>query len=746
MTRRFMVVFLFGLLVVSGVLAGVSQEAMAAEYTWARIGKYDSVYSIVWVGSDLYAGCGNSHVYRYDGTNWTDTGDAGGGAYVYTLAWNGANLFAGGWNGHVYRYDGGTTWNDMGSPSGSPGDRAINSLLYNGTSLYAGVQNGRVYRFNGPSNWTDTGATGGSHVYSLGWNGTNLFAGCGDESPGDTHVYRYNGSTWNDTGDTGGTYVTTLAWNGTNMYAGCADDSGGYGHIFRYDDGATWTDVGNTAGSAVDCLLWDGTDLFAGSYNGHVYRYIGGTTWSDIGDTGGSAVRSLAWKGSDLYAGCNLGVYRGQAPPSCDWYLAEGTTAWGFFTYITIENPNTSPVQARVTYMPSGASNKSETITLPAQSQTTLTNDHLVSLFGLADFSTRVECLDATKSIAVDRTMNWISPIDLEQGPSEHPTDFHSSIGVTSPAKSWYLPEGSSAWGFETWLLIQNPSPTTATCQVTYMIEGEVPQRSTKEVPANSRKSYNMASDIGNKDASIKVISDVPVIPERAMYRNDRAEGHDSIGTTTPASDYYLAEGTTAWGFTTWVLVQNPNPSACDVTITYMTPEGPKPQAPFSMPADSRKTIKVNDVSGMGATDFSTAVHGSKPIIAERAMYWDSPAGQKCHDSIGMDSPHTTFWLPDGDATNEYVETWTLVQNPNSVPVNVRVTYLTPSGTGNVTFTDTIGANSRKTYKMNDKIPGTRAAIAVKSETSDKKIMVERAMYWGDGRRAGTDTIGGYED
>ena len=99
-------------------------------------------------------------------------------------------------------------------------------------------------------------------------------------------------------------------------------------------------------------------------------------------------------------------------------------------------------------------------------------------------------------------------------------------------------------------------------------------------MPANSRESFNMADDIGDKDASIKVTSDIPVIPERAMYRNNRREGHDSIGTTAPATDYYLAEGTTAWGFTTYVLVQNPNGSAVDVTITYMTPDGPEAPGP----------------------------------------------------------------------------------------------------------------------------------------------------------------------
>jgi len=226
------------------------------------------------------------------------------------------------------------------------------------------------------------------------------------------------------------------------------------------------------------------------------------------------------------------------------------------------------------------------------------------------------------------------------------------------------------------------------------------------------------------------------------MYRNSRREGHDSIGTTSPASDFYLAEGTSAYGFTTYVLVQNPNASATDVTVTYMTPTGPKPQAPFTMEPNSRKTIRVNDV--LPNTDFSTKVHSAKPIIAERAMYWDNGTGEACHDSVGMASAHSSFYLPDGQ-TSEGRETYTLVQNPNSSAVTVQITYMTPTGAGNKTFTDTIPANSRMTYNMADKAISGRAAIMVTSKTSGKKIMCERAMYW-NARGAGTDTIGGYSD
>ena len=415
------------------------------------------------------------------------------------------------------------------------------------------------------------------------------------------------------------------------------------------------------------------------------------------------------------------------------WFLAEGSTDWGYSCYITIENPNNTAVTASIGYMTDSGLVDAGEVNLPAGSQATVNPRDTL---GAKDFSTYVECKEG-KSIAVDRTMTWT-------GPGAPSPDGHCSVGVTSADTTWYLAEGSSAWGFECWLLLQNPNQTEATCQVTYMIEGDAPQTFEKKVPANSRKSYNMADDIGAKDASIKVTSDLPVIPERAMYRNNRREGHDSIGTTAPASNFYLAEGTTDWGFTTYVLIQNPNASDTDVTVTYMTNSGPVPQATFTMPGNSRKTIRVNDV--LPASDLSTQVSGSQPIIAERAMYWgeDTALGEASHDSIGLSAPHATFYLPDGQTSDGH-ETYTLVQNPNDTDVTVEITYLTPEGTGNLTFTETITANSRKTYSMVDKGINGRAAVMVTCKTSGKKIMVERAMYWNQ-RGAGTDTIGGYSD
>jgi len=423
------------------------------------------------------------------------------------------------------------------------------------------------------------------------------------------------------------------------------------------------------------------------------------------------------------------------------WYLAEGTNAWGFSTYITIENPNNQQLTARITYMdPSPQSGAgivgTRDVSLPPLSQTTIS---CMPDIGAVDFSTRVDCLQG-KTIAVDRTMFWTGP----GAPSQ---EGHSSIGTTTPATTWYLPEGSSAWGFETWTLIQNPGATDAKVRLTYMLEGGTPQVFDRTVPAHCRATYNMASDIGSHDASLKVTSDVPVVAERSMYRNNRREGSCSIGATTPAADYFLAEGATGYdvGFTTYVLVQNPNDSDVQVTLTYQTQSGPKPQAPFTMGANSRRTVRVNDQLPAN-TNVSTLVHGSKAIIAERAMYWGAgtPLGEAMHASIGLDSPHMTFYLPDGQTSNGW-ETWTLVQNPNPGAVTVRVTYLPQGGGTPVSFTDEIPPNTRSTYSMADKGISGRASIMVQSLDGARPVMVERSMYW-NSRGAGTDTVGGYSD
>jgi len=135
-------------------------------------------------------------------------------------------------------------------------------------------------------------------------------------------------------------------------------------------------------------------------------------------------------------------------------------------------------------------------------------------------------------------------------------------------------------------------------------------------------------------DVSTKVESNIPVIAERSMYWGGRAEGHDSVGVTSTSNTWYLAEGSTAGGFETWVLVQNPNSTPVRVTLTFMTEEGEKsgPEN-VEIPANGRKSFNVKDYLP-DTWSVSTKVSATGGIIVERSMYWNNRTGG--HEAAGV--------------------------------------------------------------------------------------------------------------
>ena len=64
--------------------------------------------------------------------------------------------------------------------------------------------------------------------------------------------------------------------------------------------------------------------------------------------------------------------------------------------------------------------------------------------------------------------------------------------GLTTSSTTWYLAEGYTGGGFETYILIQNPTTQAATVNLTYMLQGGGTIEKTVNVPANSR--YTVAA------------------------------------------------------------------------------------------------------------------------------------------------------------------------------------------------------------------------------------------------------------
>jgi len=156
-------------------------------------------------------------------------------------------------------------------------------------------------------------------------------------------------------------------------------------------------------------------------------------------------------------------------------------------------------------------------------------------------------------------------------------------------------------------------------------------------IDPTSRRTFKVNNYVTDFNVSTFVeATDGEVICERAMYGNSRTWAHDSIGVTSPAPTWYLAEGSTDGGMETFVLVQNPGTSPVHVNIKFQTGTGEKAPSDLQgavIDPTSRRTFKVNNyVTDFNVSTFVEATDGE--VICERAMYGDSRTW--AHDSIGF--------------------------------------------------------------------------------------------------------------
>ncbi|HEY5526958.1 MAG TPA: DUF5719 family protein [Candidatus Anoxymicrobiaceae bacterium] len=298
---------------------------------------------------------------------------------------------------------------------------------------------------------------------------------------------------------------------------------------------------------------------------------------------------------------------------------------------------------------------------------------------------------------------------------------------------AWYLTEGATAGGIETWVLVQNPNSAPAHVDITYMTANGDVNGPVATLAPGTRMTFNVGDTVpGQWQVSTRVIADQPVVVERACYGNDHSWGTDSIGVKSPATAWYLAEGATAGGMETWILVQNPNASPASVSLTYMTPAGQQPGPSVSVPGGSRRSFSVGD-NLPGAWEVSTRVTADKPVIAERAMYGKNRSWGT--DSIGTSSPAATWYIPEG-ATSGAFETWILVQNPSGRTAHATLTYMTDKGNVGGPAAD-IPPRSRRSFRVSDTVRTYNVSTRV---TADCPVVAERAVYVG-GADA-TDSIG----
>lgn len=210
--------------------------------------------------------------------------------------------------------------------------------------------------------------------------------------------------------------------------------------------------------------------------------------------------------------GANGGTAVSSAAPA--WYFAEGNTLPGLSTRLAIGNPNQEASKVDITYLLESGDPVRRSVTVAPMGR--LSVDPSVDVpgarFGIA--------LAASKPVFADRTVAF--------GPSGMGT--HSSAGVPALARTWYLPEGSTAAPFQEWILLANPGEVATNVTLDFMREdGSVVSRR-YAMPARGRLSVDANAEVPDAAISVRATSDRPIVVERSMYWGGMSGGTNTTG------------------------------------------------------------------------------------------------------------------------------------------------------------------------------------------------------------------------
>ena len=301
------------------------------------------------------------------------------------------------------------------------------------------------------------------------------------------------------------------------------------------------------------------------------------------------------------------------------WYFAEGCTTEGLETWILVENPNPFPINAYISFYTMEGLYEPAALQgweVPGEARVSFNAGAFVSATHLSTVvsSEGGEIFCERSMYGNDRTWG------------------HNTVGATFPASTWYLAEGCTAGGMETWILVQNPNADAVEVELEFQTESGEVQGPKETLPGHTRRSFNLGEFVQSYEVSTQVTASGQVVCERSMYGDNRNWGHNSIATSLPAQTWYLAEGCTEGGMETFILVQNPGDDAVEVELTFRTESG-EVQGPVKIiDARSRFTFDIGEF--VKSYNVSTVVTASGQVVCERSMYGNNRTW--AHNSIGF--------------------------------------------------------------------------------------------------------------
>jgi hypothetical protein len=114
-------------------------------------------------------------------------------------------------------------------------------------------------------------------------------------------------------------------------------------------------------------------------------------------------------------------------------------------------------------------------------------------------------------------------------------------------------------------------------------------------------------------------------------------DGHVAPGTPTPSNTWYFAEGSAYPGIQEYLLVMNPGKDETLLKVTYLLGPGEGTrEAVYRLKGEQRLSLNVNaELSSLGTpAQVAVIISSDRPVVAERAMYFDMGRGGDGREAI----------------------------------------------------------------------------------------------------------------
>jgi hypothetical protein len=350
---------------------------------------------------------------------------------------------------------------------------------------------------------------------------------------------------------------------------------------------------------------------------------------------------------------------------SSEWDFAEGSTLGFFSEYLTLQNPNVSPVSVDLHYFTDSTAPLTKTVTLPPTSRTTIpvfvgngTPDSAcdpTTTCGIGPGHAGVSIMAIAqngKPIIAERPF-YVDGFSFGSGAIR---DGHVAFGANAPAASWNFAEGTTLPGFNEYLTLENPGTGTAHVSLNYVDDqGTVTQRSL-DVAAQTRSTIQVVDAAlgvgpGHAGVSVQLTSTAPIVAERPMYMvRDFGSGPVAgatvvVGSSALSNLFGFASASTAAGENDFLTIQNPSTtSAAAVHITYYSASQTITRD-VTVNANTRLTVPVFGsaaVGGIGSvvTTAGIVVLSTLPVLVEKPTYSSNPAAYGATDTLGYSPPN----------------------------------------------------------------------------------------------------------